>query len=229
MGQYRSDYIPLYKKEMPEVISDAKKKGKKILVVLGSHSASYWYESYSEPYLNWTAQVNFLEDIIKLSQRLDNTFIIIRYKKLDWSKNEYFKNILKKLNNSENVMLADDYKESNYSYKLCANADLVMARHTSLADECLSNEIPVLFHEYTHNMEEIVLDIANYLPPSLVCNNFEELYKKSKSILFLNSDKLTDEIKALNKKIYYVNNKKNIKTKIINHIENQLNNSSLLN
>ena len=104
-----------------------------------------------------------------------------------------------------------------------------MARHTSLADECLSNEIPVLFHEYTHNMEEIVLDIANYLPPSLVCNNFEELYKKSKSILFLNSDKLTDEIKALNKKIYYVNNKKNIKTKIINHIENQLNNSSLLN
>ncbi len=229
VGQYRSDYIPLYKKEIPEVISEAKKNGKKILVVLGTHSTNYWFESYSEPYLNWSAQINFLEDIIKLSQHLDNIFIILRYKKLNWSSNIYFKEILTKINNCKNIILSDNYKESYYSYKLCANADLVIARHTSLADECLSNEIPVLFHEYSHNMKEIVLDIPNYLPPSLVCNNFEELYQKSKSFLFINSNKLIEEVKELNKKIYYVVNKKNIKTKILDHLENQLSRGSSLN
>ena len=44
-----------------------------------------------------------------------------------------------------NLTISDNYKESHYSYKLCANADLVIAKHTSIADECLASEIPVIF------------------------------------------------------------------------------------
>jgi len=229
IGQYRSDYIPLYKKEIPKAISNAKKTGKKILIVLGPHARNYWFESYCELQVNWSAQINFLEDIIKLSQHLSNAFIILRCKKLNWSSNIYFKKILTKINNCENIIISDNYRESYYSYKLCANADLIIARHTSLADECLSNEIPVLFHDYSHNMQEIFTGIPNYLPSSLVCNNFEELYQKSKSFLFLNSNKLIDDVKELNRKIYYVNNKKNIKIKIINDLENQLIKNKTLN
>ena len=199
------------------------------MIVLGAHPTNYWFESYCDPHLNWSAQIIFLEDIIKLSQHLSNVFIVLRYKKLNWLSNIYFKKILTKINNCENIIISDNYRESHYSYKLCANADLIIARHTSLADECLSNEIPVLFHDYSHNMQEIVLDIPNYLPSSLVCNNFEELYQKSKSFLFLNSNKLIDDVKELNRKIYYVNNKKNIKIKIINDLENQLIKNKTLN
>ena len=76
---------------------------------------------------------------------------------LNWTENPYFKSILEEIESCENIKLSNDYSESFYSLKLCANADLVIAKHTSLADECLSNEIPVLFYEYTHNLEKIFL------------------------------------------------------------------------
>ena len=223
MGQYRSDYIVLYKnKIIPEEISKAKNNGKKILIILGHHSQNYWYESCKEPHLNWTAQLKFLEDCVRLSQNLKNTHIILRYKTILWTKNDFFKNILNKISNSENINISKNYEDPAFSYKLCANADLVIAKHTSLADECLINEIPVLFYEYTHNMKKIFLVFKNYLPPELICYNFDELYQKSRSILFSNSSKLIEEIKKLNKTIYFVNEKKNIKKKILENLENKL-------
>ena len=126
------------------------------------------------------------------------------------------------MSNCENIIISKSYEESFYSYKLCANADLVIAKHTSLADECLVNEIPVLFHEYTHNMKKLVMDFPNYISEELICYNFEELYQKSKSILFSNSSKVKEEVKRLNKTIYFVNEKKNIKKKILKSLENQL-------
>ena len=223
MGQYRSDYITLYKDRMiPEEVAKAKNNGKKILIILGHHSQNNWYESCREPHLNWTAQLEFLEDCVKLSQDLKNTHIILRYKTIAWTKNKFFKNILSKINNSENISISSNYKDSAFSYKLCANADLVIAKHTSIADECLANEIPVLFYEYTHNMKKIFLVFPNYLSSELICYKFDELYQKSKSILFSNSSKLIEEVKQLNKTIYFVNEKKNIKKKILENLENKL-------
>ena len=130
--------------------------------------------------------------------------------------------IINKVNNCKNIVISNNYKEANYAYKLCANADLIIAKHTSIGDECLASEIPVLFHEYTHNMKKIFLVFPNYLPSELICYNFDELYQKSKSFLFSSSNKLKDEIKKLNKTIYLVNEKKNIKNKILENLENQL-------
>ena len=113
-----------------------------------------WFESYTKPVLNWTAHINFLEDIVKLSRHLNDTFIILRHKNIEWITNTYFKSILNKINDCENIVMSINYKEPFYSYKLCANADLIIAKHTSLADECLSHEIPVLFHDYTHNLKK---------------------------------------------------------------------------
>jgi hypothetical protein len=223
VGQYRSDYILLYKKQtIPKEISKAKESGKKILIALGYHTPKNWFESYTDLILNWSAQIVFLEDIIKLSQSLENIFIVLRYKNLVLTENEYFKKIFDKIYRCENIILCNNYEESFYSYKLCAHADLVIAKATSIADECLANEIPVLFHEYTHNMKKVVSDIPNYLSPELMCYNFEELQQKSESILFSNSSKLREEVKKLNKRIYFVNEKKDIKKKILNDLENQL-------
>ena len=88
---------------------------------------------------------------------------------------------------------------------MCAHADLIIAKATSMADECLSKEIPVLFHEYTHNIKNISSDINNYIPQELMFYNFEELYQKSKSFLFSNSSELREKVKELNKTIYFVN------------------------
>ena len=226
VGQYRSDLLPFYKKQtVPREISEAKKSGKKILIALGFDSPENWFESYTDPIVSWSAQIDFLEDIIKLSQNLENTFIALRYKSLNWIKNEYFKKTIDKIYRNKNIILCNNYEESFYSYKLCAHADLIIAKVTSLADECLVNEIPVLFHEYTHNMNRIFSFILDYLSLELCTFDFEELYQKSKSILFSNSsksNKLREEVKKLNNKIYSVSENKNIKKKILNDLENQL-------
>tara|TARA_Y100000294_G_scaffold171069_1_gene184055 strand:- start:137 stop:289 length:153 start_codon:yes stop_codon:yes gene_type:complete len=48
-----------------------------------------------------------------------------------------------------------------------------------------------------------------------MCSNFEDLLERSKSLLFNTSSELKDEISALNKTIYNVKEKGNIKNKII--------------
>ena len=224
MGQYRSDYISLYKrKNIPEEISKPRTDGKKVIIFLGVHSPNCWFDSYHETITSWSAQVNFLEDAIRFSEHLNDTFIILRYKRLDWTKDIYFKNILNKINNYKNILISENYKESYYSYKLCANADLIVAKHTSIADESLSKEIPVLFHEYTHNMKRFASDAFDYSPSGLMCYNFEDLLEKSKSLLFDSSSKLKNEITKLNKTIYYVKEKGSVKHKIVEQLENLIN------
>jgi len=216
VGQYRSDYISFYKKGIiPEEISKAKENGKKIIIALGWESPENWFESYINPFVNWSAQINFLEDIIRLSKLLNNTFIILRYKGLEWMTNVFFEEILNKVNNCENIVISNNYKEANYGYKLCANADLIIAKHTSIGDECLANEIPVLFHEYTHNTKKYISDTFDYSSSKLMCFNFEDLLERSKSLLFNSSSKLKAEIAALNKTIYHVKERGKIKNKII--------------
>ena len=224
VGQYRSDYIKLFKKKfIPKEISKAKKNGKKILIVLGYDCVNNWFESPPEACVNWSAQKSFLEDCFKLAQNLNNTYLILRYKYLDWANNKYFENILNKINNCENIMISNNYEEFWYAYKLCSNADLIIAKHTSLADECLANEIPVLFYDYTHNVQKVTLGIPNYFPQELECNNFEELLEKSKLLLFNNSSKLKSKILELNSTIYFLNEKGNVKNKIIDRLENLIN------
>ena len=223
VGQYRSDYISLCKKIVPEEIQEAKNKGKKIVVALGFHTTENWFESYITPTTNWAAQINFLEDIIKLSKLLNNVFIVLRYKELDWVNNEYFNEIINKIINCENIIISKNYSEDRHSYKLCANANLIIAKHTSLGDECLANGIPVLFHEYTHNTKKYISDAFDYLSSEIMCYNFEELLEKSKSLLFNSSSKLKDEISKLNKTIYYVKERGNIKNKIIEQVERLVN------
>ena len=96
---------------------------------------------------------------------------------------------------------------------------MVIAKHTSIGDECLTKGIPVLFYEYTHNMKDIQSDAFDYSPSRLMCYNFEELLERSKSLLFDSSSKLKDEITKFNKTIYYVKEKGNIKNKIIGQLE----------
>ena len=171
---------------------------------MGFHASPNWYESYINPYVNWSAQINFLKDMIRLSEVSNDIFIVLRYKELDWAKNDYFKEILNKIKNCKNIVLSTNYSESLYSNKLCANADLIIAKHTSLADESLASGIPVLIHEYNHNTEKYISAVFDYFSSKLICYNLQDLLQKSKSLLFDNNSELKEEILNLNKTIYHV-------------------------
>ena len=159
--------------------------------------------------------------MIKLSQQLNGAFLILRYKGLDWVTNPYFKSILEKLNNCENIVISNKFIPF-YAYKLCAHADLVIAKHSSIADECLSKEIPVLFHEYTHNVQKIFFDTFNYSQSNLLCYNYHDLFTKSQSLLFGKNSKLFGDVKALNNKFYKTEHKGKVKDIIIQNFKENL-------
>ena len=213
-----------WNEDIPKEILSAKNNGKKIIVLLGFAPRQNWHESYTSLQSNWSSQINFLRDAINLSKNLRNVFLIIKYKafKCPLRTNSYFENIINEIDKLENIIISNNYDEAFYSYKLCSNADLVIAQHTSIADECLSNDIPVLFYEFTHNMKGIQTVAFNYSPPGLMCYDSSELLSKSKSILF-DQESMKNEISELKKKIYYVRDKGNVKKKIIGHIESMIN------
>ena len=141
----------MYKNEnIPKEILSEKKEGKKIIVLLGFAPLQNWYESYTSLQSNWLAEISFLKDAINIAKNLPDAFLIIRYKafKCPLRSNPYFENIVKEISNIENISISNNYDEPFYSYKLCSQANLIIAKHTSIADECLSKDIPVLFNPY---------------------------------------------------------------------------------
>ena len=201
LGQYRTDQLLKFKNESPpSILQEAKKNNKKIIVVLGFHTVETWDESQYDVLINWKAHLSFLEDIIKIAKNIKNSFFVLRYKNIDWINISFFKEILKEINKLENLILSEDYSEYFISYQLCAHADLIIAKHTSIGDECLSLEIPVLFHEYSHNTSKQMSYIHKY-EIDVMCFNFNDLFEKTFKILSSKKNEIINYKKL--KDLYY--------------------------
>jgi len=210
VGLYRADKL-----------SVKKDRRKKIIVALGFHTENKIYESQSEILLNWKASRLFLEEIYKLSKELDDYKIIIRFKNYKGYQNSYFKKILKKIKKQKNLKI-DNAKKSEHSYKICSMADLIIAKHTSLADECISRGIPVIIHDYTHNLSGIIRGAFKFDESLMICKNYEDMLNKTKK--FLNYKKNNTNKKFLNfkNKYYFYNENTTVKKEILNYINRYL-------
>ena len=201
VGQYRSDMLFANylggNTNLPMELIEAKKLNKKIIVALGFHTHLSRYESETDPLLSWRATILFIEDILKLANIMKEVFIVLRYKSLNWINLPVFLDIINRVNVADNVIISEEYSVNYYSYQLCSNADLVIAKHTSLGDECLSRGIPVLVHDYTHNLEGIVSRSFDYEGSDIVCHDFKQLELMTGEILAGDSGKYFDGIKHM--------------------------------
>ena len=212
VGMYRADKLSRKIK---------KKNSKNVIIALGFHTHPTLHESQTSFILNWKASKLFLEEMYRLSHDINNCKIIIRYKHFDGYENSYFKEIIEKINRRKNIKI-DINNEIEYSYKLCSNADLVIARHTSLADECISRNIPVIFHDYTHNLDRIIKGTFDYDSSEILCKNYLEVLKNAKKFLNLKNNDLKNQFQNIKNKYYLYDKKKTVKDKILNHLNNYL-------
>ena len=223
VGQYKSDHLLAARLSSPPLALQAPiTQGRKIITALGFHTHMDWYSSQSDPWLNWTAHRNFLEDMIRLSRDIPNIFIIIRYKAVDWLSLPIFSEVVQEIESSENVVISKDYEKSFVSYDLCANSHLVIAKHTSLGDECLAVGIPVLFHEYTHNAMRLVAHAFDYSPTRIMCFNYQELLERVKIILSGDPHAMTPDYEYLKLVVYGGLGDGKVQERIHAHIESLL-------
>jgi len=230
VGQYRSDYLTLYEnKDVPKEILLQRKMGKKIVVGLGIglKEGSSYFDSNMGLTINWKAQKIFLDDMIRLSQDIKNVFLILRFRNFLWKSIPYFQDSLKKINETENISIADNYSEFFNSYRYCANTDLIIANYTSLADESMAFGKPLIFYDHTHNLKKIISGLPGYIPTrskegknsDIFCHNYNEILDKSKLMLSNNFNQLKQENEKCIDQIYYLKNKGIVKNKILNYLE----------
>ena len=93
----------------------------------------------------------------------------------DWVVDERFSGIAARINALPNIKVNCNYGSLNESYRLCAAADLVIAKHTSLVDEVLALGIPCVLHDYTPNSQDLARTAVAYLPRRLWAENPSEL------------------------------------------------------
>ena len=91
--------------------------------------------------------------------------------------------INEQLRSQENFAISRDYSRPAESYHLCSEADLVIAKHTSLVDECMSWGIPCLLHDYAENYTRYAQSTLIYLPEKAWVQSFQELCWKLEEIL----------------------------------------------
>ena len=212
VGLYRADKI--FKKKN-------KKISKKVIVALGFQTVDTLHASQLHILLNWKASRLFLEEMFKLSQDLKNCKIIIRLKEWKEYNNPYFKKIIEKIKNKKNIEI-NTINKAEYSYKICSKADLIIAKPTSLADECISRNIPVIFCDYTHNINGIIRGAFNYDNSSIICNNYPDVLDKAKRFLNIKNNDLKEKFQTVKDKYYYYDEKITVKNKILNHLNNYL-------
>lgn len=223
VGQYRSDNLLTAQKSPPPQILEAPlSKGLRVITALGLHTHIEWQNSQMDPLINWSAHRHFLKDMIRISSDIPDVFVILRYKEIDWVSLPIFADLITKINSADNITISMDYDKSYISYDLCAHSDLVIAKHTSLADECLSVGIPVLFHEYTHNTERVIADAFDYSPSKIMCFNYQELKERTLIIISGTPNVMTEDYEYLKKVVYGGLGDGKVKERIHAHIEEML-------
>lgn len=193
IGQIRSDLLNgLKKKSYDYKIVDKKKY--KLVIAYDFHSEKDHFTANSSPVINWKNNLLFYNDLIKLSKDFLNIYIVIRGKNDNWCSLPAFSAVYEEITNIPNIEINRDYSEINTSYKLASQADLIIAKHTSIGDEALASGIPVLFHDYLQNMEQTVSSVFNYDNYPVFVYSYNELKSRVQGIINgtdpLNSDLL---------------------------------------
>lgn len=60
----------------------------------------------------------------------------------------------------------------------------------------------MLFHDYTHNTEQLVSGAFDYSPARVMCKNYKDLCKNAKNVLSGVSPGISDDYEYLKKTVY---------------------------
>ena len=72
-----------------------------------------------------------------------------------------------------NIAVDTEYDENARTYALCARASFVIAKYTSLVDECLATGIPVLVHDSGPTWRDLTESALPHLPRSVWIQSFD--------------------------------------------------------
>ena len=174
VGQVRCDLIQRYQQNDDKLKFDEIRQKQKICLVFDYNSNPDEIANRTEPIINWRANKAFLEDINRLADRFPQIYFVIRSKNDIWSKIPVFRDVIGEIDKRSNIEANLDFS-LNMAYRIAARADLVIAKHTSIANECQAAKIPVLFYDFMPNAEKMISSFFDYDGTPLFVFSYEQL------------------------------------------------------
>jgi len=168
-GLVRSDKIIKSKTKIKN------KSSRKQVLVFDYHVENNFNSQISQPVLNWANDLFFRKEIIKIANDFKEYDFIVRGKDIEWTTITYFSEILDEWNNTPNITIDADYSEFYRAYQLCNKSDLIIARQTSIADECISKGKDVIIHDYGINYDHFMSSVYPKIPGINFCHSYKEL------------------------------------------------------
>jgi hypothetical protein len=156
----------------------------KFVVVFDYHSVTSSIQNRMQNETNWHNNLQFYKDIVKLVVKNPEMCFVIRGKNDLWTRNAFFSDIFELMGSLENVLVDGHYNIGEaVSYQILKLADLVLARHTSIADEAMISKIPVIFHDYGVNFTKEISGIYDYEGYKGFVSSYKELESVFDSML----------------------------------------------
>ena len=153
-----------------------KKNFNKICFVLDYHSDKDWYKSSLSPLVNWSENIKFYKIILKVSQNFPKILFVLKSKNYNWTKIKFFKDVYKDVQKQENlIFFPHNIKITNF--EMTQNADFSIAKWTSLVDDFLMNNKPVIVYD----KPSYITGIINY-PPEIMSYSVNDLINKLEKI-----------------------------------------------
>jgi len=160
-----------YKKNS-KYLKKLKKKFNYVCLVLDYHSDKSWYVSSTNPLSNWSENLKFYELILKISKNYPKMLFVLKGKNYNWTEIPFFKEIYTKIKKQKNLILFSK-KVQITNYEMSHNTDFSIARWTSLVDDIMMNNKPVIIFD----TPSYVTGTINY-PAKILSYNFNDLNKK---------------------------------------------------
>ena len=191
VGQVRTDHF--FDKNI------LKSKYKARVIILDYHIESDPEEQKFNPYLNWKNDIYFRNEILSLAEHNSEIEFIFRGKNCNWYNNMHHYQVKSKADRLPNVSVDVDYSLNPWkSYNLCASANLIIARPTSLAEECASKGMNIIVMDYGINYEKSVSSFYPELLREYYCysyKQFKEMFEFWKKHSYVISEESKNRIK----------------------------------
>jgi len=201
--------------KVPEVIKNIREKYKWIVLALDFHSVPDWYSNGRSFNTSWRKNMVFYDHLLQLSNDFPEAFFLLKSKDTNYISIPYFKRLIDKFRERHNIMILDNFEiwTPFVSVKSC---DIGLARYTSLADEMLAFNKPVIIDDYdgipSEYLRKAYLNHTDYL----VAQNYKNI-KDKLTRFFKNPQDYNSSLNPLRKKIFTIPSKP-----IDKYLENKL-------
>ncbi len=124
------------------------------------------------------SNLDFYRVIADLAAAEPDCAFIIRGKDNNWMDLPAMAAARRRFEQLANVFMDDEYDRFDRSYELAAMSDIVIARYTSLCDQCLAAGIPVLIYDALPNGDKLISSWHDYAPYPVMVYDAETLHAR---------------------------------------------------